>query len=283
MFVQDVNGAACERFVNETSEYGPVEVLKTAKEAASAASILISIVPAAEHVRQVYLDEENGVIAAPKSESRLILECSTIGIESTREVGKAVMDAGLGRYIDAPVSGGIRGAAAGILAFMIGCTDSDPAADQIRDITSMMGISEKVFFCGELGNGAAAKISNNYLSSTFLMAISEAFATGIKSGVDKNVLADVIRNSSGMSWMGEHMHPVPGVIASAPSSNGYKVGFRCELMVKDTTLGIDAAEKCGVEPTMAKTAVEAYKKATQDPRCEGLDASSVYKLVANEQ
>lgn len=104
MFVQDVNGAACERFVNETSEYGPVEVLKTAKEAASAASILISIVPAAEHVRQVYLDEENGVIAAPKSESRLILECSTIGIESTREVGKAVMDAGLGRYIDAPVS-----------------------------------------------------------------------------------------------------------------------------------------------------------------------------------
>lgn len=94
--------------------------------------------------------------------------------------------------------GGIRGAAAGILAFMIGCTDSDPAADQIRDITSMMGISEKVFFCGELGNGAAAKISNNYLSSTFLMAISEAFAIGIKSGVDKNVLADVIRNSSGM-------------------------------------------------------------------------------------
>ena len=104
MFINDVNTAACERFVSETSDYGPIEIVKTAKEAASKAPILISIVPAADHVRQVYLNSVNGVIAAPKSEDRLILECSTIDVASTRDVGKAITDAGVGRYIDAPVS-----------------------------------------------------------------------------------------------------------------------------------------------------------------------------------
>ena len=104
MFVNDVNTAACDRFVQDTSSLGPVEVVKTAKDAASKSPVLISIVPAAEHVRQVYADKENGVIAAPKDNNRLILECSTIDAETTREVGKEIMDAGLGRYIDAPVS-----------------------------------------------------------------------------------------------------------------------------------------------------------------------------------
>jgi 3-hydroxyisobutyrate dehydrogenase len=84
----------------------------------------------------------------------------------------------------------------------------------------MMANPDKIFFCGELGNGLAAKISNNYLSGTFLVAIAEAMAIGIRSGVDKNVLAEVIRNSSGNSWMGEHLMPVPGILPDAPSSNG---------------------------------------------------------------
>lgn len=130
----------------------------------------------------------------------------------------------------------------------------------------MMAHPDKVFFCGQLGNGAAAKISNNYLSSTFLLSIAEAFAIGIKNGLDKHVLANVIRASSGYSWMGENMHPVPDVIPKAPSSHGYKVGFRHELMVKDTTLGIEAAKKHGIEPRMANTAVRAYQKASTDAR-----------------
>lgn len=149
---------------------------------------------------------------------------------------------------------------------MIGCTDSDPQASKMKDIVSMMGLPNKVFFCGQLGTGLACKISNNYLSGTFLMAISEAMATGIRSGVDAKVLAEVIRNSSGNSWMGEHMMPVPGVVPEAPSSNDYRPGFRHELMVKDMTLGIEAAKKHGITPTMANTAVEASKKAAQDPR-----------------
>lgn len=104
MFVNDVNLEACERFVNELKSHGPIEIVKTAREAASKAPILVSIVPAAEHVRQVYLDKENGVIAAPPNKDRLMLESSTIDVESQREVGQAIRDAGVGDYYDAPVS-----------------------------------------------------------------------------------------------------------------------------------------------------------------------------------
>ncbi len=104
MFINDVNSEACERFANEHESYGPIEVVSTAKEAASRAPVLVSIVPAADHVRQVYLDKENGVIAAPPDKDRLILESSTIDVDSQREVGSAIRDAGVGSYYDAPVS-----------------------------------------------------------------------------------------------------------------------------------------------------------------------------------
>lgn len=104
MYINDINSKACDQFVKEAGEYGPIEVVKSAKEAASKSQILISMVPASKHVRQVYLDQENGVIAAPKDDNRLILESSTIDANTTREVGKAIMDAGLGRYVDSPVS-----------------------------------------------------------------------------------------------------------------------------------------------------------------------------------
>jgi len=104
MFINDINADACDRFVKESGDYGPIVIVPSAKEAASKSSILVSIVPASKHVRQVYLDEEHGVIAATKDDSRLVLECSTIDVDTTRQVGKAVMDAGRGRYVDAPVS-----------------------------------------------------------------------------------------------------------------------------------------------------------------------------------
>lgn len=104
MYINDINSKVCDQFVKETSEYGPIEIVQSAKEAASKSQILISMVPVSKNVRQVYLDQENGVIAAPKDNGRLVLECSTIDAETTREVGKAIMDAGLGRYVDSPVS-----------------------------------------------------------------------------------------------------------------------------------------------------------------------------------
>ena len=104
LFVNDVNRSACEKFKEEYSSHGAIEIIDTAKEVASKSSILISIVPASQHVKQVYLDKENGVIATTPNDNRLILECSTIDVDSTREVGKATMDAGCGHYVDTPVS-----------------------------------------------------------------------------------------------------------------------------------------------------------------------------------
>lgn len=149
---------------------------------------------------------------------------------------------------------------------MIGCQDSDPQVDRVKEVVSMMADPKKIFLTGQLGNGLAAKISNNYLSGTFLVAIAESMAIGMRSGLDKNVLAEIIRNSSGDSWMGRHLMPVPDVIADAPSSNGFKPSFRHEQMIKDIELGIAAGRKHGIEPTMASTAVETCKKAQKDPR-----------------
>jgi 3-hydroxyisobutyrate/3-hydroxypropionate dehydrogenase len=104
MFVNDVNSEACQNFANELKSHGPIEIVATAKEAATRSPVLVSIVPAAQHVRQLYLDKENGVIAAPPRKDRLILESSTIDSDTHREVGKAIREAGVGSYYDAPVS-----------------------------------------------------------------------------------------------------------------------------------------------------------------------------------
>jgi len=151
---------------------------------------------------------------------------------------------------------------------MIGCADDDRDANRIKQVISMMGAQEKIFCCGALGNGLAGKISNNYLSGTFLVALSEAMAFGIRSGLDKNVLANIIANSSGDSWMARNLNPVPGIVATAPSSNGYNRLFGHQMIMKDLDLGIEAAQKQGIAPTMAHTAIEHFKKAAQNPNCE---------------
>ena len=152
------------------------------------------------------------------------------------------------------------------LSFMIGSAKESPEAARIKSIVSMMGSEEKIFFCGMLGTGVAAKISNNYLAGTVLVAVAEAMALGIRSGVDPKVLHDVIHNSSGQTWMGDTRQPVPGVVAAAMSSHDYKPSFKHELMVKDLSLGVDAGGKTGIETSMAKTAVEHYREATKDPK-----------------
>lgn len=132
---------------------------------------------------------------------------------------------------------------------------------------AMMGSPEKFFYCGKLGAGLAAKISNNYLSGTILLATAEAMAFGIKSGIDKDLLYKVIHNSTGQSFMCDHVNPVPGVVPFAPSSRNYQGGFKAQMMVKDMTLGVNTAMATGIRPTMGAAALELYKESAVDPRC----------------
>jgi 3-hydroxyisobutyrate dehydrogenase-like beta-hydroxyacid dehydrogenase len=145
--------------------------------------------------------------------------------------------------------------------------DSDEISKLLIETISMMGSPEKFLFCGRLGAGLTAKITNNYLAGVNLLAIAEAMAFGIRSGVDKHILYKVIKNSSGQSWMCDHVNPVPGVLPNVPSSRDYQGGFKAQMMVKDMSLGVGAGKAMGVRTTTGSAALEVYKESAVDPRC----------------
>ncbi|KAA8617010.1 MmsB 3-hydroxyisobutyrate dehydrogenase [Pyrenophora tritici-repentis] len=285
LYINDINASALTRFIKEYFSYGPIIPVSTAREAAAHSKVVVSIVPGAQDVKAVYLDEQNGVIAAGKDEERILLECSTIDVESTKEVGRRLR--GMGVYIDAPVSGGVPAAEAGTLAMLIGypppATSSSGRSEnhiskRLTDVLGMMGSPEKFFYLHTLGAGLTAKICNNYLSGTILLATAEAMATGVAHGLDPSDLYQVIKNSTGQSWMCDHVMPVPNVQKEywVPSNSGYKPGFKTQMMLKDLGLGIESAKQVSVEPSMAAKALEVWERAAKDERCIDRDGSSIY-------
>jgi 3-hydroxyisobutyrate dehydrogenase len=131
----------------------------------------------------------------------------------------------------------------------------------------MMGDPQKLFYCGALGAGLAAKISNNYLSCSILLAVAEAMAIGVRSGVDPKLLHEIIHNSTGQTFMADHVQPVPGVVPHAPSSNDYRLGFKTQMMIKDLSLAVQAGYATGIHPSVAEAALRVYEKAAVDAQC----------------
>lgn len=164
--------------------------------------------------------------------------------------------------------GGAIGAKNGTLSFIIGHAEDGASAARIRAAVLMMANPEKIVFCGNLGNGLAAKICNNYLSFCNMLSIAEAMSIGIGLGVDKHTLFDCIKNSGGNSATFHNFQPCPGLIPHLPSSNGFKAGFKPLMMAKDLGLAVDAGNQTGIDATMAKTALAMFKKAMEDPRCK---------------
>ncbi|KXH25218.1 hypothetical protein CSIM01_04162 [Colletotrichum simmondsii] len=282
--VFDVNKTACENFVQQFSNFGQVEVAANPREVAASVDVVISMVPGAPEVSKVYLDVEDGIISAPKNPQRLLIECSTIDTTTARHVADQVRKASQGTYVDAPVSGGVPAAEKATLSFMIGRKPNDKEdrlSQRLRQVVSMMGDPEKIFWCGDVGSGLAAKISNNYISCSVLLLISEAMAIGVKSGVDPKMLQAIIHSSTGQTFMGDNVCPVPGVIPHAPSSNNWRLGFKTQMFLKDLSLGIDAAKQENIQPTMAEAAYGVFEKASKDPRCIDRDGSSVYLYVTD--
>lgn len=165
---------------------------------------------------------------------------------------------------------------------MIGCEPPSEAelhtshAGRAQQVLSLMGDAEKLFWCKNLGAGSAAKISNNYLAIVFELAVAEAMAFGIRSGIEPELLHKVIQNSSGQSFMGARNCPVPNVVPGTPASNGFQGGFRIPLLLKDLTLGINAAKEVSIAPAMAEAAIDVWRKVAEDPRCKDRDMSSVW-------
>lgn len=304
-YINDINASACKRFQEEFGTYGPINIVSTAREAAENAKIVISIVPGAKDVKKVYLDEKDGVVAAKKDEERVFCECSTIDVKSTREVGEQLKARGLGTYVDTPVSvitntsiadglsttdshpqGGVPAAERGDLSMLIGHpepSDSNLTSKRLKNTLSMMGSPGKFFYLSSLGAGLTAKISNNYLSGTILLATAEALAIGVAQGLDPKDLYSVIRASTGQSWMCDHVMPIPNVTDIwVPSNSGYKPGFKTQMMLKDLGLGIESAKQVGLNPVMAEAALGVWESASKDERCFDRDGSSVYLHIGGK-
>jgi 3-hydroxyisobutyrate dehydrogenase len=209
-----------------------------AREAVSGCDVVISMLPAGDHVRGLWLAEGGGQdLLGALSVGALVIDCSTIDVASARQVGEAARARGI-RFIDAPVSGGVAGAVAGTLTFIVGGESADFEA--AKPVLAHMG--QNLFHAGALGAGQIAKMCNNMLLAIQMVGTAEALALGVKEGLDPSVLSTIMGKSSGNNWSLERYNPWPGVMENVPAARGYQGGFMTRLMVKDLGLAMGLAE-----------------------------------------
>jgi 3-hydroxyisobutyrate dehydrogenase len=237
----------------------------TAAEAAKGADVVITMLPNGAILRSVAAE----VIPA-MAPGAVLCDCSTVDVDSARAVAEQAAAAGLGA-LDAPVSGGVGGAAAGTLTFMAG--GSDDAFARVKPLFEVMG--QKAVHCGAAGAGQAAKICNNMILGVTMIATCEAFALADKLGLDRQKMFDVVSTSSGYSWTMNAYCPAPGVGPKSPADNGYKPGFAAELMLKDLRLSQQAATSADADTPMGQLAAALYEQFVEAEGGRGMDFSAM--------
>jgi len=261
--VFDLNAAAVENLVGA----GALPVDSPTAIAQGNAELIITMLPAAPHVKSVYLGE-NGLIASSRA-GVMLIDCSTIDPHSAREVAKAAAEHG-NPMLDAPVSGGTGGAAAGTLTFMVGGSDAD--FDRAQPILAAMG--KNIVHCGAAGNGQVAKVANNMLLGISMIGVAEAMALGVALGMDAKTLAGVINTSSGRCWSSDTYNPFPGVLDNVPASRGYSGGFGSDLMLQDLGLATEAAKQVRQPVVLGALAQQLYQSFSAQGH-GGLDFSAI--------
>jgi 3-hydroxyisobutyrate dehydrogenase len=221
----------------------------SAAEAVKAAEIVVTMLPAGKHVREVY--EKDVLPHAAKG--TLLIDCSTIDVDSARHVGTLAAKAGL-EMIDAPVSGGVGGATAGTLTFMVG--GDDAAFAKARPVLEKMG--KNIVHAGSSGNGQAAKICNNMILGVSMIAVSEGFMLAKRLGLDAQKLFDVASTSSGSCWSLVNYCPVPGPVPTSPANRDYQAGFTAAMMLKDLMLAQQAANAAGASTPLGAEAAQLF-------------------------
>lgn len=242
-----------------------VATAATAPEAVAGAEVVITMLPNGAILRQVAAE----VIPA-MTKGAILLDCSTVDVQSARDVAQMAHDAGLDA-LDAPVSGGVGGASGGTLTFMVG--GSDAAFATAKPLFDIMG--QKAVHCGPSGNGQAAKICNNMILGVTMIATCEAFALADKLGLDRQSMFDVVSTSSGYSWTMNAYCPAPGVGPQSPADNDYKPGFAAELMLKDLRLSQQAAEAANADTPMGQMARDLYAQFVDNEEGLGMDFSAM--------
>ena len=224
----------------------------SAPEAAAAGEIVITMLPAGPQVRQVYLGPD-GVIARARR-GALLIDCSTIDVETARAVAAAAADAGF-EMLDAPVSGGVIGAEAGTLTFMVG----GEASAFARGESILQAMGKTIVHAGPAGNGQTAKICNNMILGASMIAVCEGFALAEKLGLPAQTLFDIASKSTSQCWAMTSYCPVPGPVPAAPSNRGYAPGFTAAMMLKDLRLAQQAAGATAAVTPLGAAAANLYQ------------------------
>lgn len=262
--VFDLSPAALEaaRAAGATVAASPAEAVQGAQTA-------ISMLPASRHVESLYLGTDG--LLAQIAPGTLVIDCSTIAPASSRKVAEAAQARGI-VFIDAPVSGGTAGAAAGTLTFIVG--GEAGALERARPCLSAMG--KNIFHAGGSGAGQVAKIANNMLLAIHMAGTAEALALGVANGLDPKVLSEIMVKSSGRNWSLELYNPWPGVQDHAPASRGYQGGFGSSLMLKDLGLAAEASIASGSPIPLGELARNLYGLHSRESGA--LDFSSIVNL-----
>ena len=248
-----------------------VEVRDDLASAVAGADVVVTMLPNGQVVEKVLTGPE-GVLAA-LGQGALVLDCSTIDVPTAQRLHETVSGAGQS-YLDAPVSGGVSGARAATLTFMVG-GDAD-VVERARPVLEAMG--RRIVHCGGPGMGEAAKIANNMLLGISLAGVCEAFVLAERLGLDPKTFYDVASTSSGDCWALRTWTPVPGINESSPASNDWKPGFATALMLKDLRLATSAAEDVKAELEMAGTARDLWDSFAADGYAD-LDCSAIIERI----
>jgi 3-hydroxyisobutyrate dehydrogenase len=244
---------------------------KSAADAAAEADVIVTMLPAGAHVREIYLGDK-GLIALAKP-GTLLIDSSTIDVESARAVASAAQAKGL-PMVDAPVSGGVGGAQNGTLTFMVG--GSDEAFAKAKPFLEAMG--KTIVHAGGPGNGQAAKICNNMILGISMIGVSEAFVLGEKLGLDPQKLFDISSKSSGQCWSMTSYCPVPGPVPTSPANREYRPGFTAAMMLKDLRLAQDAAKAAGAHTPLGADAAKIYAAYAESGEA-GRDFSGIIRYL----
>jgi 3-hydroxyisobutyrate dehydrogenase len=255
----------------EASAKDGVQIVANTRGTVDDADIVITMLPAGEHVLSVW----NEVVPHAR-QGTLFIDCSTIDVASARKAHKLAAERGIAT-LDAPVSGGVGGAKAATLTFMVG--GSEHAFARGKPVLERMG--KRVVHCGEAGNGQTAKICNNMILGVSMIAVSEAFVLGEKLGLSHQALFDVASASSGQCWSLTSYCPVPGPVPASPANNAYKPGFAAALMLKDLKLAKAAAESVKARTSLGAQAADIYEHFAQEGH-SGFDFSAIINLVREQ-
>jgi len=255
----------------KAAEAAGVTAVGSIAEAARGVDVVITMLPAGEHVRQVYTGEDGVLAVAAKG--TLAIDSSTIDVGSARTVHEAAAKAGI-EMLDAPVSGGVAGASAGTLTFMVGGSDAAFA----RGKPIFEGMGRNIVHAGGPGNGQVAKVCNNMILGITMIGISEAFTLGEKLGLDAQKLFDISSKASGSCWAMLNHLPVPGIVEASAANRDYKPGFAAAMMLKDLKLSQESAAQAGAATPLGAQAAALYAQFV-DAGHGGLDYSAIIKML----